>query len=56
MDSGKNLADLTTLAQLNGLEKLSLCATYFPLNLDVAAITNTLSAANATISGCRELE
>ena len=44
------------LAQLSCLEKLSLCATYFPLKLDVAAITNTLSAGNATISGCRELE
>lgn len=50
------MADLMPLAQLRNIERLALCATYYPLKLDVAAINNQLVASNATISGCKELE
>ena len=51
-----NLSELVPLSKLANLERLSLCATYFPLKLEIASINNTLAANNATISGCRELE
>ena len=44
------------MSQMKAIERLALCPTYHPLNLDIAMIDNQLAANNATISGSRELE
>ena len=44
------------LARLRNLERLSLCATYFPLKLDIAEVYNEVSHTNQAVSGSRELE
>ena len=44
------------MVNLRALERLTLCPTYYPLRIEVAAIDNQLAASNATISGSRELE
>ena len=47
---------MVSLGQLRGIERLALCPTYHPLQLEVATINNSLEASNASISGSRELE
>ena len=44
------------MCRLRNLERLSLCATYFPLQLDIAEIDNEVSHTNLAVSGSRELE
>ena len=50
------MIDLVPIGSLKAIERLALCPTYHPLNVDVAMINNQLSASNATISGSKELE
>ena len=44
------------MSKFRNLERLSLCATYFPLKLDIAEINNEVSHTNLAVSGSRELE
>ena len=56
MENANNAKDLLPLCKLRNLERLCLCATYFPLKLDIAEINNEVSHTNLAISGSRELE
>lgn len=52
----KDLAELLPLAKLKNLNKLSLCATHFPLICEIADTSEEASFMNSAISGSRELE
>ena len=55
-ENSKNAKELLPLAKLRNLKRLALCATYFPLNLDIIDVNNEVSHTNLAISGSRELE
>jgi len=55
-DNKDNAKDLVPLKEFRNLERLSLCASYFPLNVKPSDVSHQAEYTNTAVSGCRELE